>query len=136
MIPPPIAIRVLVVDDHVDCAESLAQLLCVAGYDVRTAYGGLQAIEMAEAWHPGVVLLDIGLPDLDGHEVGRRLRSTEWGSGALLIGVSGWDADQQPGPPGSAGFDHRMVKPIDLDALVQLLPAPPAASTDRLVRAA
>jgi len=135
MSPPSNAIRVLVVDDHVDCAESLAQLLFVAGYDVQTAQRGLQAIETAESWHPGVVLLDIGLPDLDGHEVGRRLRATEWGSRALLIAVSGWDADQPPGQPGSAGFDHRMVKPIDVDALVRLLPAP-TASADRLARAA
>lgn len=135
MTPSSNAVRVLIVDDHVDCAESLAQLLGMAGYDIRTAHQGLQALALAESWQPQVVLLDIGLPDLDGHEVVRRVRATEWGVRALLIGVSGWDADHRPGEPGSAGFDHRLVKPIDLDALGRLMPAA-TASTESVARAA
>ena len=134
MNPPSNAVRVLIVDDHVDCAESLAQLLDIAGFDVRTSHEGLPALQLAEAWQPQVVLLDIGLPDLDGHEVGRRVRNTEWGIRALLIGVSGWDEDHRPGKLGSAVFDHRMVKPIDLEALERLLPA--ATATESVARAA
>ncbi|MES2957114.1 MAG: response regulator [Pseudomonadota bacterium] len=130
---PSIAARVLIVDDHVDCAESLAQLLGMAGYDVRIAHDGLQAVALAEAWRPQAIVLDIALPGIDGHEVGRRIRASGWGAYALLIGVSGWDEDFRPGKPGSAGFDHRMVKPIDFDALERLLPS--ALSAPSIARA-
>jgi CheY-like chemotaxis protein len=112
-----------VVDDSVDCADSLATLLRVAGHEVRTAYDGPTALEAAEAFRPEVVLLDIGLPRMDGYEVARRLRERERAGGrALLVAVTGYGQEEDRRRAEEAGFDAHLVKPAGPAALQRLLP--------------
>jgi CheY-like chemotaxis protein len=104
--------RVLVVDDNQDAAEMLAVMLGTWGQETRVAYDGLHALATAEAFQPDIVLLDIGLPDLDGYEVGRRIRSAPWGRRAVLVAVTGWGQESDLERSRSAGFDHHLVKPV------------------------
>jgi CheY-like chemotaxis protein/two-component sensor histidine kinase len=113
--------RVLVVDDNKDSAESLSIFLRRSGHEVQTAYDGQQAIEAVERFHPKVVVLDIGLPGLSGFEVARRMRSQPGGSALLLIAATGWGQAEHLSRSREAGFDHHLVKPIDVVALQQLL---------------
>jgi PAS domain S-box-containing protein len=117
--PPPR--RVLVVDDNVDAAESMALLLRAVGHEVRTAYDGLVALREAEALRPEVVLLDIGLPRLDGYEVARRLRQQEGGQEALVIALTGYGQEEDRRRAAAAGFDVHLVKPPDPGAVQQLV---------------
>lgn len=112
--------RVLVVDDNVDAAEMLAEWLRDCGHDVEVAHAGEQALDMVRALPPDVVLLDLGLPEMDGYEVARRLRST-LGAGTRLIAVTGYGQAQDRDRSRRAGFDHHMVKPVDVHALETLL---------------
>ena len=114
-------IPVLIVDDNVDSAESLSRLLQMLGYRTRTANDGLEAVQLAEAFRPRVVLLDIGLPGLSGHDAARRIRAEPWGREMLLIALSGWGQDDDRRKSKEAGFDHHFVKPVDLEALTALL---------------
>jgi DNA-binding response OmpR family regulator len=105
--------RVLIADDNVDAAESLAILLrLLAGYDVQNAFDGLESIEVAERFMPHAVLLDIGMPRMNGYEVARELRTRDWGADLLLIAVTGWGQDEQRKLTAEAGFDHHFVKPV------------------------
>jgi two-component system CheB/CheR fusion protein len=113
--------RILVVDDNRDSAESLATLLRLVGNDVRTAHDGPRALEAAAAYHPDLVLLDIGLPGLNGYEVARRLRAEPNHHRAVLVAVTGYGGEEDRRRSLAAGFDHHMVKPIDFDALRALL---------------
>jgi CheY-like chemotaxis protein len=113
--------RILVVDDNKDSAESLRIFLQRAGHEVRTAYDGQQAIEALASFHPGVVVLDIGLPGLSGFEVARRMRNEPGGNALLLIAATGWGQAEHLSRSREAGFDHHMVKPIDVLALQQIL---------------
>jgi len=115
------AVRVLVVDDNEDAAEMCATLLELAGHDVRRAYNGRSALALAKAFHPRVVLLDIGLPDINGYDVARALRGAPWAAGILLIAVSGWGQEKDKQHALEAGFDHHLTKPIDLHALERVL---------------
>lgn len=112
--------RILVVDDIVDSADSLAQMLHLCGYDVRAVYSGSEALNVARDYHPGVVLLDIGMPVMDGYEVARRLRA-EHGSKMVLVAVTGYAQAADRETSREAGFDHHLPKPVDLDALRELL---------------
>jgi CheY-like chemotaxis protein len=118
------SLRILVVDDNRDTADSLAMLLRSSGSDVRTAYDGLEALEVANEFHPDVGLLDIGLPKADGHEVARRLRMAPWGKQIRLIAITGWSSESDRARSADAGFDHHLVKPLDPSLLVELLGAP------------
>jgi CheY-like chemotaxis protein/two-component sensor histidine kinase len=118
--------RILVVDDNRDSAESLAMLLQVQGHEVQTAHDGLAALETARAFRPDIVLLDIGLPRMDGHEVARRLRREE-GRQAVLVALTGYGTDEDHRRSQEAGFDYHLVKPVELDALYQLLIRPEPA---------
>jgi CheY-like chemotaxis protein len=113
--------RVLVVDDNVDAADTLAMALEVLGHEVRVAYRGSDALTMAEQFAPSIVLLDIGLPDINGYEVARRIRGTAWGQDMMLVAATGWsqEADQQRAS--DAGFDRHLVKPIEFERLRELL---------------
>jgi len=111
--------RILVVDDNHDSAESLALLLELQGHDVRTAFTGPAAIETASAFRPEIVLLDIGLPGMDGYEVARRLRA-DLGR-VRLIALTGYGRDEDRDRSREAGFDHHLVKPVDLEALKRML---------------
>lgn len=113
--------RVLVVDDNTDAASSLAQILSLMGHDTRTASDGAAALEAAESYLPEVVLLDIGLPKLNGFEVARQLRAQAWGESMMLIALTGWGQDEDMRRSGEAGFDHHLVKPIDVHVVQELL---------------
>ncbi|WP_374565974.1 ATP-binding protein [Ideonella sp.] len=114
-------VRVLVVDDNIDSAQSMSQLLMMLGYHTRTAHDGLEAVRVANAYQPQAVILDIGLPKLSGLDAARRIREQAWGQRALLIALSGWGQDEDRQKTHQAGFDHHFVKPVDVDALIHVL---------------
>jgi PAS domain S-box-containing protein len=113
--------RVLVVDDNIDAADSMATWLHLAGHDVRTAYGGAAALEVAVAFQPAIVVLDIGLPGMDGHEVARLLRQTPELENVWLIALTGYGRKADLKLSEEAGFDHHLVKPADPQKLKALL---------------
>jgi signal transduction histidine kinase/ActR/RegA family two-component response regulator len=115
------ALRILAVDDNRDIAEGLAQVLSMWGHEVRTAPDGAAALEIAGSFAPEVVLLDLGLPKIDGLEVARRLLDTERPSPSLLISMSGFGQEQARRQSRKAGFHHHLVKPIDMDSLRAML---------------
>lgn len=112
--------RVLVVDDNEDAADSLATLLDVMGYEVRVAYDGPEAIVAADAFHPEVGLLDIGLPRLSGYDIARHIRSTR-GEDVLLVAITGWGQEEDRRRAREAGFDHHFTKPADLERLMAVI---------------
>ena len=113
--------RVLVVDDYPDNADSLTLLLKMMGHEVATAYDGEQALDAAESLRPEVVIVDIEMPKLSGHEVCRQIREREWGQGVLFIALSGWGQARDRNSSRQAGFDHHLVKPADPAVLRELL---------------
>lgn len=113
--------RILVVDDNHDSAASLAMLLQMSGNTVRAAYDGPEAIDAMRDFRPEVLLLDIGLPTLDGYEVCRRIRKESWGRDVLVVALSGWGQPEDRRKSKEAGFDHHMVKPVRHDELTRLL---------------
>ncbi|HLZ46963.1 MAG TPA: ATP-binding protein [Gemmatimonadales bacterium] len=113
--------RILVVDDHRDAGESLATLLRLLGHQVRVAYDGISALEAARVFRPQVALLDIGMPGMDGIELGARLRREPELAGLLLVALTGYGRDEDRKRSGAAGFDHHLVKPVDIAALNGLL---------------
>ena len=113
--------RVLIADDCHDTTATLALLLCHWGYDVRTVDNGLTAVEVAAVYRPDVVLLDIGMPGLDGLTVARRLREELRLDQALLVCVSGFGQEVDRQHALEAGCDYHLVKPVDLEALHALL---------------
>ena len=115
--------RILVVDDSRDAAESLAILLRHLGADVQIAGDGQEALAVLETYRPSVVLLDIGMPGMDGFEVARRARQRQSGRDATLIALSGWGQDEDRRRSEEAGIDYHFVKPVDVDALTRLLTA-------------
>jgi signal transduction histidine kinase len=125
--PPPCAanangrLRVLVVDDNRDNAESLRMLLGFMGHTVRAALDGSEGIRAAEEFRPDVVLLDIGMPKLDGNEVCRRIRSQDWGRDMVLIAQTGWGQEEDRRQTRDAGFDYHLVKPINHASLSAVL---------------
>ena len=116
---PPL--RVLVVDDNRDSADSLGLLLAVPGNAVRIAYDGLHAVETAAEFRPDVVLLDIGLPKLDGYQAAARIREQPWGKDLTLIALTGWGQEEARQRSKEAGFDSHFVKPVDPGLLMQQL---------------
>jgi CheY-like chemotaxis protein len=117
---PRTALRVLVADDNRDSADGCATLLQMAGHDVRTAYSGDVALELAAQFRPHIALLDIGMPELNGYEVARHIRDSEWGREMLLVAVTGWGQEDDRRQAEAAGFDHHRAKPVDLDSLEPL----------------
>jgi len=113
--------RILVADDNEDAAASLALLLQMHGHEVETAADGLVALRTAGRFRPEVVLLDIGMPELNGYEVCRRLRASESGKDLVLVAITGWGQAQDRQRARDAGFDAHLVKPIDPDDLFELL---------------
>jgi two-component system CheB/CheR fusion protein len=110
---------VLIVDDNADAAAGLARLLRASGYAAVVAADGPAALAAAASDRPGCVLLDIGLPGMDGYDVARRLRDDAGLTDALIVAVSGYAPD--PNRATAAGINHHLVKPLDLDALLALL---------------
>ena len=113
--------RVLVVDDHADAADSMAMLLELWGYPVKTCYGGAAALETAFTYRPRVVLLDVGMPGMDGFEVARRLRDEPGFARTTVIGISGYANESYRRRALAHGFDHYLAKPVELDYLEELL---------------
>ena len=113
--------RVLVVDDNEDSANSLVMYLRLTGHDARAAYDGLEALDAAEAFLPELMLLDIGMPRLNGLDTARRIRQSAWGKEIMLVALSGWGQADDRRKSEEAGFDTHLVKPIDHEVLSQLL---------------
>jgi PAS domain S-box-containing protein len=114
-------LRVLVVDDNADGADTLQMALEMLGYEVRCAYDGHSALSLAAHMLPHAVVLDIGLPDIDGYEVATRIRREDWGRKLTLIAATGWGQDSDRKAAADAGFDHHLVKPVDFMALDRML---------------
>ena len=114
-------LRVLVVDDNVDSAESLSQVMQILGYPVAVAHDGVEAVGTAARWRPSVVLMDIGMPRMSGLEAARALRAQPGGERTWLIALSGWGQNEDRGKSRAAGFDHHFVKPVDVEALIELI---------------
>jgi CheY-like chemotaxis protein len=110
----------LIVDDNRDAADSLAMLLRYWHHEVRTAHDGLSGMKAVRSYHPHVVLLDIGLPGLDGYEIARQIRS-EFGPALRLVAVTGYGQEEDRRRALAAGFDAHLVKPADLDTLERVL---------------
>jgi CheY-like chemotaxis protein len=113
--------RILVVDDREAQAQSLGMLLESMGHQVRTAHNGESALRTAAEFNPDVALIDIGLPDMNGYELARRLRQQPRFKNMLLIAQTGWGRDEDRQAAHEAGFDHHLAKPIDFEALFRLI---------------
>jgi CheY-like chemotaxis protein len=133
-VPTPIVPRrFLVVDDNVDSATTLAALLEMKGNEVELAFDGLQAVESANRFHPDVILLDLGMPKLNGYDACRRIRAESWSRNTVLVAVTGWGQDSDRRKTSDAGFDAHIVKPVDVRLLEKTLgslplPAPQHAA--------
>ncbi len=121
---PSPSLRILIVDDNLDSARTLARLLRLLGHRTFTAHDGGEALEVAEEERPDVVLLDIGLPVLNGYDVARQIRQRPWGRDIQIIALTGWGQESDRQRSKESGFDHHLVKPIDPDALRGLLLGP------------
>ncbi len=116
--------RILVVDDNRDSADTLARLLGLTGHEARTANDGGEAVAIAEEYRPEVILLDIGLPVMNGYEVARTIRSRPWGRNVVIVALTGWGQDGDRRQSQEAGIDHHLVKPVDPRVLRELLARP------------
>jgi PAS domain S-box-containing protein len=113
--------RILIADDNPDVAESFEVMLQMFGHDVRTAFDGLEALEKAEEFRPDIIVLDVGMPKLDGYETARRIRQKVWGQDVVLIAVTGWGNEKDKTLSAEAGFDVHLVKPVDADTILKSL---------------
>lgn len=113
--------RILLIDDNVDAADSLGQILELMDHEVRTAYDGESGIEAARAFRPDIVLCDIGMPKMNGYDTARALRSEAWGKDTVLVALTGWSHEEDRRKSAEAGFDHHLVKPVEVDTLMALL---------------
>ncbi|MHB1556682.1 MAG: hybrid sensor histidine kinase/response regulator, partial [Isosphaeraceae bacterium] len=123
--------RVLIVDDNRDGAASLGMMLSLHGHDTRTAHDGPEAIELAEAFRPDLMLLDIGLPRMSGYDVCRRIRGEPWGRSIVIVAVTGWGQDEDRRRSQEVGFDQHLLKPIEFPALEKLLASLSPSSSAR-----
>jgi CheY-like chemotaxis protein len=115
------ALKVLVADDNRDAADTCATLIEVLGHRVETAYTGQRALELAGRFQPHVLLLDIGLPDLNGYELAKQIRAATWARRTVLIAVTGWGQEEHQRRALEAGFDHHLTKPLAAETLEFLL---------------
>jgi len=113
--------RVLVVDDNRDSATSMAIMLRLLGSEVRIAHDGIEAVELAEKFRPQVVLMDIGMPRLNGYEATRRIREQPWGSDMTIVALTGWGQTMDRAKSKDHGCDGHLVKPVELADLEKLL---------------
>jgi PAS domain S-box-containing protein len=120
---PGAGLKILIVDDNRDAADSCAALLELSGHRVQTAYTGRRALELAETFRPHAILLDIGLPDLDGYQLAATIRAAPWGRVVVLIAVTGWGQEEDRRRAFEAGCDHHLTKPIEAQTVEALLQA-------------
>jgi CheY-like chemotaxis protein len=113
--------RVLIADDYVDAAESLALLLSSAGVKTDIALDGEQALARANSWRPHVCVLDLQMPKVDGREIARLIREQNWSERPLLIALTGWTSARDRSSALEAGFDHYITKPVDPAVLMKLV---------------
>ncbi len=113
--------RILVVDDNRDAAKTMAILLRLTGNDVEMAHDGMEAVERAETYQPDLILLDIGLPKLNGYAVCRAIREQSWGKEIVMFALTGWGQEEDRRKSKEAGFDGHLVKPVEYAALVKVL---------------
>jgi len=113
--------RVLVVDDNEPSAMTLSWLMELQGFEVRTCFDGRSAVNVAEDFHPEIVLLDLGMPVMDGYEVCRELRSNPALCGTQVVAQTGWGDPETRRRTREAGFDHHLTKPVDMSALMDFL---------------
>ncbi len=118
---PSSGYRILVVDDNVDAATSLAMMLKLMGNEAKTAHDGMEALDVAAAFQPNLVLLDIGMPRLNGYDTARRIREQPWGKASVLVALTGWGQEEDRRKSEQAGFDSHMTKPIKPESLEKLL---------------
>ncbi len=123
--------RILIVDDNKDSADSLAMLLEITGNETYMAHDGEEAVDAVERHRPEVVLLDIGLPKLDGHEVCRHIREQSWGKDIVVIALTGWGQEDDRRKSDEAGFNGHLVKPVNYDKLLELLGSPSLKFVER-----
>jgi CheY-like chemotaxis protein len=123
--------RILVADDNRDSADALAALLRLLGHEVATAYDGLEAVAAAERARPEAIVLDLGMPKLDGYGACRRIRAQPWGRDIAILALTGWARESGGGQSLEAGFDGHLVKPVAAATLLQALEhARPASGPD------
>jgi CheY-like chemotaxis protein len=125
---PPVRRRILVADDNVDSATSLALMLEFMGNDVRTAHDGLAAVAGAAELRPDLILLDIGMPGLNGYDACREIRRQPWGNGVVIVALTGWGQEEDKRRSREAGFDQHLVKPVEPTALDRLMASLPAGN--------
>jgi CheY-like chemotaxis protein len=113
--------RILVADDNRDAGDTMAMLLRLDGHEVHVATDGLQAVEMFGRVQPDVVILDIGMPGMSGHEAARRIREESGGRAVTLIAVTGWGQKADKDRAAASGFDHHFTKPVEPTVLSALL---------------
>jgi CheY-like chemotaxis protein len=116
--PPVSGCKILIADDNPDIAESFEIMLQTLGYEVQTATNGAEALEKAEQFRPTAIVLDIGMPELDGYQAAKHIREQPWGKDVILIAVTGWGQESDRRKSKEAGFDAHLVKPIDATAIV------------------
>lgn len=116
--------KILVVDDNRDAATALNMLLQSFGHTTATAYDGAQAVHVAEEFRPDIVLMDLGMPHMDGYEAARRIRENNWGQVMVLVALSGWGQEDDRRKAREAGFNHHFTKPVDIDVVLSLLALP------------
>jgi PAS domain S-box-containing protein len=126
--------RILIVDDNRDSADSLVALLRVMGHEAHPAYDGAQGLEVARSLRPDVMLLDVGMPKVDGYEACRRVRAEPWGRDVLMVALTGWGQEEDRRRSEQAGFDRHLVKPVDHQVLMRLLESRPPRE-ERIQRA-
>jgi two-component system, chemotaxis family, CheB/CheR fusion protein len=114
-------VLVLIVDDNADAANALSSVLTLVGFKTQVAYAAAEALAKAASQHPQIVLLDIGLPDISGHQLAQRLRAEPWGADLQLIAITGWGQEDDRRKSLEAGFDQHLTKPVDPEQLISLI---------------
>jgi PAS domain S-box-containing protein len=122
-------LRILIVDDNRDAADTCAAVLELSGHHVQTAYTPHQALELAEVFRPHAILLDIGLPEVNGYSLATKIRQTTWGRGVVLVAVTGWGQSEDRRRAFEAGFDHHLTKPVTPEAIESVLQVVSSASS-------
>jgi CheY-like chemotaxis protein len=120
--------RILVADDNIDAADSLAMSLKLRGHEVEIAHDGRRALEIAAILHPQIALLDVGMPELNGYDLARQIRAHSWGRHMKLVAVTGWGQDEDRRQALAAGFDEHLTKPIDPQRLIGMIEHPSTRS--------
>jgi CheY-like chemotaxis protein len=113
--------RILIADDNRDAADTMGMLLELGGHEVIIAHSGNQALQLGRERRPDVVILDIGMPDLNGYDVARTARNEDWGKSAYLIALTGWGQAEDKERARLAGFDRHLTKPVDPDLVEEIL---------------